>query len=221
MITCWHSAPTFKVDHDLNQTRIDTPFYSAVRVTMDDEWINHGADEPVRQGDLLLSRDPKTGYIEELCTVITADCDIAHQKFGKQLAGLRLTSLRDYLRTDWAERKLHRSFDMETEKIRVQLDKWNGQRDTDAGPLTSEVIINWVKRSEPDKICQDLKIPEPAAAKVRLTLARFRSAVIAFVSDESANNLARLVRLPCSSVGTAARRLPQGHFKASANRLIA
>jgi hypothetical protein len=104
---------------------------------MNDEWINHDADEPVRQGDLLLARDPKSGRIEDLCTVITADCDIAHQKFGKQLACLRVASLRDYLRTDWAERKLRRSFDTETEKIRAQVQKWNSQRDSNAGPLSS------------------------------------------------------------------------------------
>jgi hypothetical protein len=199
--TCWHSASTFKVDHDLHQRASASRFYSAVRVTMDDEWINHGADEPVQQGDLLLSRDSKTGYIEELCTVITADCDIAHQKFGKQLACLPVASLRDYLRTDWAERKLHRSFDTETEKIRAQLDKWNAQRDANAGPLSSEVIINWVKRCEPDQICQELKIPEPAAAKVRTTLARFRSAVLTLVPDGSADNLARLVRFRAAASG--------------------
>src|SRR5712672_1863918 len=84
---------------------------SEVRAPMNDEWINQGADEPVRQGDLLLSRDPNTGHIADLCIVITADCDIAHQKFGKQLACLRVAPLRDYFRTDWAGRKLRRSFD--------------------------------------------------------------------------------------------------------------
>jgi hypothetical protein len=160
---------------------------------MNDEWIDHEADEPVQQGDLLLSRDPKTGRIKDLCTVITADCDIAHQKFGEQLACLRVVSLQDYMRADWAERKLRRNFDTEAERIRAQLDKWNSQRDSNAGPLSSEVVINWVKGCEPDQICQDLKIPEPVAAKVRTTLARFRSAVLALVADEATDNLARLV----------------------------
>jgi hypothetical protein len=162
---------------------------------MKHEWISHEADEPVRQGDLMLARDPKTGRVESLCTVITADCDIAQGKFGRQLAGLRVVSLKDYLRTDWAERKLRSNFDKETERIRDQLNKWNTQRDPGAGPLSSDVVITWVRRREPDEICQDLNIPEPAVAKVRTALARFRSVAQAFDPGESADGLTRLVRL--------------------------
>ena len=160
---------------------------------MTDEWISHGPDEPVQQGDLLLSRDPMTGYIGDICIVITADCDITNKKFGKQLACLRVTSLRDYLRTDWAGRKLRRSIDSETEKIRMQLNKWNSERDSKAGPFSPEAITNWVKRCEPDQICQDLMIPETAVDKVRTNLARFRSAFVGVVSDGSPDNLASLV----------------------------
>ncbi len=159
------------------------------------EWIKHEADDPVRQGDLMLARDPTTGRVEDLCIVITADCDIAQGKFGKQLAGLRVVSLKDYLRTEWAERKLRSNFDKETERIRDQLNKWNIQRDPGAGPLSPEVVVSWIRRREPDDICQDLKIPETAFAKVRMALARFRSVAEAFDPGDSADNLTRLVSM--------------------------
>jgi hypothetical protein len=63
------------------------------------------------------------------------------------------------------------------------------------------VVINWVKRCEPDQICQDLKIPEPAAAKFRTTLARFRSAVLTLVPDGSTDNLVRLVHFRAAASG--------------------
>ena len=52
----------------------------------DSEWSIPDPSIDVRQGDLLVSRSIQTGKIEELCLVITADCDISKGKFGRQLA---------------------------------------------------------------------------------------------------------------------------------------
>ena len=73
---------------------------------MNSEWFIPEPSVPVRQGDILISRDPKSGSIEDICIVITADCDINKDKFGRHLACLRIISLENYFRTVWADRKL-------------------------------------------------------------------------------------------------------------------
>lgn len=168
---------------------------------MNDEWISHEPDDPVWQGDLLLTRDPKTGFIRGIYAIITADCDIANRKFGRQLAGLRVMSLREYLRTEWAERKLRRTYDKETEKIREQIDKWNAQRVEGAGSLSAEVIVSWVKRCEPEQLCRDLHIPDTTVGKVRLTIARFRAALQSLDPVGLDDHMTRLVRFNAAVSG--------------------
>jgi hypothetical protein len=168
---------------------------------MNDEWDITSADESLQQGDLLLSRDPKTGIVHDVCVVITADCDLAHHKFGKQIACLRITSLRDYLGAHWAERKLRRSLHSETEKILEQLNKWNAERDSHARPLSPDAITTWIKRCEPDEVCQELRIPADARDKLRTTIARFRNAILTLESEEFANYFVRLMEFRAAATG--------------------
>src|SRR6266567_2361869 len=98
------------------------------------EWEIPDPITPVSQGDLLLSRNPSSGAIGMVCVVITADCDITHGKFGRQLACLRIITLHDYLSIHWAERKLRRGVDVEIEKFRERINKWHHAADAQAQP---------------------------------------------------------------------------------------
>ncbi len=83
------------------------------------EWFLPEPDVPVRQGDVLVSRDPQTGSLDEVCLVITADCDISKGKFGRQLACLRVLTVKDYVAHIWAKRKLDKLIKEEAKKLRA------------------------------------------------------------------------------------------------------
>jgi len=157
------------------------------------EWIELSPDMPVRQGDLLLARDPNSGRISRTCLVITADCDIGQQKSGSHLSCLSVIYFHEYIRSVWAERKLRRTLDNETEKIRVQLNKWNAQRIGTDSALTADGVLYWVRNKEPTTICADLRIPKEDISKVISVVSVFRSALAASEERSSDHALARLV----------------------------
>jgi hypothetical protein len=117
---------------------------------MNNEWHVPEPSIPIRQGDLIINRDPKKGQIQEICLVITADCDISKGKFGRQLACLRVILLHDYLRTTWASKKLQRALATETEKVRSQMAKWQSQHTGADSTLSPEAAISWIKGTDPE-----------------------------------------------------------------------
>lgn len=162
---------------------------------MNSEWSIPDSSTPVRQGDLLISRDPHLGKILEICLVITADCDISKKKFGLQLACLRLIPLHNYLRTIWAEKKFQSQLKNEIEKIRSQVAKWHTRLLGTNSLLTPDAVVDWVKRVEPDSICSALQIPEPDIKKMKRNLESFRSALFALDDIKETDQFKRLVTL--------------------------
>lgn len=153
------------------------------------EWSIPDASIPVRQGDLLISRDPHAGQIDEICLVITADCDISKGKFGRQLACLRVMPLSDYVRTVWAARKLEKIIEIETEKLRAQLNKWNALRIGGESNLSAEAVTAWIGRESPEMICAALAIPEADQRKACTSISVFRSAIAALNDCKSDDKL--------------------------------
>lgn len=139
------------------------------------EWYLPDPSADVRQGDLLLSRDPKTGKVEEICLVITADCDISKGKFGRQLACLRVLKHSDYLRHIWAARKLEKVVREERKKLRGQLAKWHTAKIGHESTLTEETALTWVRRSDPEAVCQELGVIDGNKRKLTAALNAFKS----------------------------------------------
>ena len=160
---------------------------------MHEEWNIPDPETPLNQGDILICRDPHKGVIESIRLVITADCDISQSKFGTHLACLRIVTFQEYLRSVWADKKLRRNMEKELEKLRAQLNKWNVRRLPGAIVLSPEVVVNWVRHSEPDAISRDLEIPEPDATKVTANIALFRSAIQVLDAKGSFDSFAKLV----------------------------
>lgn len=144
---------------------------------MNSEWNIPDSTFPVRQGDILICRDRQKGLIEEICLVITADCDISKGKFGRQLACLRLVTLENYLRTVWPVRKLSDAVDKATAQIQDRLNKWNTERIGAKSCLSAESVTAWVRRDDPEKICDELNIPEKEKKKFKPALSSFRAAL--------------------------------------------
>lgn len=140
------------------------------------EWFLPEPSVDVRQGDLLLSRDPQTGAVEEICVVITADCDISKGKFGRQLACLRIIRHSDYLRHVWAARKLDKAVKDERRKLRSQLAKWHAAQLGNDSTLSEEAALMWIRRSEPEAICEALGVLADDKRKLTAALKAFSSA---------------------------------------------
>lgn len=140
------------------------------------EWFLPDPTVDVRQGDLLLSRDPRTGIVEEICVVITADCDISKGKFGRQLACLRVLTHANYLRHVWAARKLDKAVKDERKRLRDQLAKWHTAKIANESKLTEEAALTWVRRSDAETICQALGVEEREKKKLISTLNAFSRA---------------------------------------------
>lgn len=141
------------------------------------EWFLPEPDVPVRQGDILVSRDPQTGNLDEVCLVITADCDISKGKFGRQLACLRVLTVKDYVAHIWAKRKLDKLVKEEAKKLRAQLAKWQSQATGQESTLTEDAARIWIARVEPSAICESLGVPDDGSRKKLVgVLATYREA---------------------------------------------
>jgi hypothetical protein len=160
---------------------------------VDTEWTIPGTEEPLSQGDILLSRDLQTGEVKSICWVITADCDISKNKFGAQLACLRITSLKKYIRTVWSAKRIFRLLEAETGKIGELLTKWNKLRIEDATPLSSNSVIKWVKNSSPEEICSALNVVEEKKRSVIDSLTKFLRLLQALEKEEKSDPLSQLI----------------------------
>ena len=159
---------------------------------INEEWYIPSSDTPLRQGDLLIRRNPKTGALVQICLVITADCDISKHKFGTHLAALRVIPFEAYIRHIWAEKKLANAFDKEFIKIQEQINKWNTVRTVGATALSPDVVLNWLKTNTADEICEQLSIPAADSARLKKNLEMFQKAIQAIDKSNTADDLEKL-----------------------------
>ena len=159
----------------------------------DSDWLFPEAAVSVRQGDILLRREPSSGLALESCLVITADCDISKSKFGKQLACLRIDLLHDYVRYDWAQRKFNKLFYDNTERVRSQLAKWHTRSLGRASNLSAEAAEKWIRREATESICDSLEVPMGERKKLAASIGTYKAALIASDACANADALTRLV----------------------------
>lgn len=151
------------------------------------EWLTTDSTMPVRQGDLLVSKFVPGGPAEDMCLIITADCDISQRKFGSQLACLKVISLADYIQSHWGAKKLAKMIEAEAKKLWVQIVKLHSQAQGFESTLTLEASAQWVDREDPQKLCEILQVPEGNREQFSWHLARFRMARAAAVDRGGAS----------------------------------
>ena len=172
-----------------------------MQIDNETEWFIPDSSIEVRQGDLLVARSLQTGKVEELCLVITADCDISKGKFGRQLACLRVIPIDQYFRTIWAIKKLERLQKNELTKLRGQVAKWHTQFLGLESSITPEAAADWVRRDEPEAICEGLQVPEKERKKFISALAAFRSATAALEASAARDKLTQFVAYRSAVLG--------------------
>lgn len=157
------------------------------------EWFVPDPSVEVRQGDLLVSRSPSTDRIEELCLVITADCDISKGKFGRQLACLRVLSLDEYIKTVWATKKLERIQKSELETLTSQVVKWHTRLLGSESALTPHAVSAWVDRDDPKTMCEQLNVPEEDRKRFSAALSTFKKALADLGASATRDKLTQYV----------------------------
>jgi hypothetical protein len=156
------------------------------------EWFIPESSEEVRQGDLLVARSQKPGLVDEFYLVITADCDISKGKFGRQLACLRVLQIDQYVRTIWATKKLEKLQKNELTKLRGQVAKWHSQAQGSPSFITEDAVSTWVKREQPETICEELQVPEKEYKKLTAALTAFKDAITTLETHATRDKLTQL-----------------------------
>lgn len=147
---------------------------------MSEEWLNPGPDPdmPIKQGDLLMRRNPVSDEILQVCLVITADCDITQNKYGKELAALLVIPLQMYIRNILCKRRLQSAIEKPAKNIRDMLNKWNSRRlGGETSNITLEATIDWARREDGTTIADTLNVDELEKKKFALTIDGYRNAI--------------------------------------------
>jgi hypothetical protein len=114
---------------------------------------------PLGQGDLLRPLEPSKDPWEGMLVVVTADCDLAKYKHAGRLSCVPVLSADTYLAIFYMPKRI--------EKIRNELGQRlvklmrKAQSDNLAEfthPISADRATQWVLQSEPDRICEILKL---------------------------------------------------------------
>lgn len=113
---------------------------------------------PVRQGDVL-KRVRGRGHIN-LAVVVTADCDIANEKFGEAgLACVQLELLADHVLGEHARSLALGQLKKRFEKAAEWVNKRWSQKNSENVALSEEHVQAWILASTPEEIEAELSLP--------------------------------------------------------------
>lgn len=113
---------------------------------------------PIRQGDVL-KRVRGDGHIT-LAIVVTADCDIANEKFGEAgLACVQLVVLAEHVLREHARSLAQGQLKKRFEKAAEWVNKRWTLKDSQNVALTEERVQAWILASTPEEIEAELNLP--------------------------------------------------------------
>jgi hypothetical protein len=122
-------------------TRYMTGFFTQIEDT-----------EEVRQGDIIRKLHPKTGEVEKLGIVITADCDIAQRKAGERYTWLEIVPMTAYIEGPWAQEQLRKLSEKRSKGICEYLNGQIRKLQLDLAALTHESLVQWLRSKTPEDI---------------------------------------------------------------------
>jgi hypothetical protein len=138
---------------------------TSIPVEQGSEWQILGDDIPIRQGDILVLRRPRSLIVKETVIVITADCDIAQSKSLGGLAALKVITLAQYVREQWAAKHSRRLLLNDRKEF---INSFNSQIKSGlehSKELSETAITRWVSRKSAEEICDELQIVDTKARK--------------------------------------------------------
>ena len=128
-----------------------------------DECFCPGADIPIRQGDIFLwEKDATPGDVRwpQMGVILTADCDIANNKFGGFLTCVPVLSLHNYINDVLIINKLEKQYEKHIESVVSLVHKFHIQKNPGAKRLTRNSLEQWLSRKGSSQISDELCIGE-------------------------------------------------------------
>lgn len=129
------------------------------------EWQQLDDTAPIRQGDILVLRHPRTLEVQDRVLVITADCDIAKSKTSGGLAALRVLPLETYVRHHWAGKHTKRLFTIERAEVINSFNTLYLAARGGTKTLSESALTSWVSRLSGEQICAELKVTDEKIQK--------------------------------------------------------
>ncbi|MNJ29931.1 hypothetical protein D3C77_245130 [compost metagenome] len=124
--------------------------------------------EDVRQGDIIRKFNSKTGEVEKLGIVITADCDIAQKKAGERYTWLEIVPMTAYVEGPWAQEQLRKLSEKRSKAICEYLNAQIRKRLPGLTALTHESLVQWLYSKTAEEILTSVSGERPAANSQQL-----------------------------------------------------
>ncbi|WP_369324316.1 hypothetical protein AB5985_16150 [Burkholderia cepacia] len=119
--------------------------------------------EEVRQGDIIRKLNPKTGEVEKLGILITADCDIAQRKAGERYTWLEIVPMPTYIEGPWAREQLRKLSEKRSKAICEHLNSQIRKRQPGLASLTHESLVQWLRSKTAEEILSSATGEAPTA----------------------------------------------------------
>lgn len=146
--------------------------------------------EEVRQGDIICKTHSKTGEVEKLGVVITADCDIAQRKIGERYTCLEIVSMAAYVEGPWAQEQLRKLSEKRSKAICEYLNGQIRKQRPDLTALTHEKLAQWLRTRTPEQVLASITGKVPTADDRQLH--NLQGFALTISTDEAQSALNRL-----------------------------
>jgi hypothetical protein len=127
---------------------------------------------PLGQGDLLRPLEPSKDPWEGMLIVVTADCDLAKYKHAGRLSCVPILPVDIYLAIFYMPKRIEKiRNDLGQRVVKFMRKAQNDHLAEFTQPISADRAIQWVLQSDPDRICEALKL-SPAERNAFLTMTR-------------------------------------------------
>jgi len=119
--------------------------------------------EEIRQGDIIRKLNSKTGEVEKLGVVITADCDIAQRKASERYTWLEILPMAAYVEGPWAREQLRKLSEKRSRAVYDYLNAQIRKQNPDLVALTHDSLVHWLQNKTAEEILASVvgQVPAP------------------------------------------------------------
>ena len=116
--------------------------------------------EPILQGDVFQWTNDGSDPWRRFGIIITADCDLAHGKYGNSLSYCPIMTFADFLKIFWVYNDLNKWKLIHGEKVAKDLTKARGiNRPELTEPIQCDTLIRWLERRGISGVLEDIHEP--------------------------------------------------------------
>lgn len=90
--------------------------------------------------------------------VVTADCDLAHEKHGGVISYVPAMLAEDFIWTRWRNDRFNLKFDELLNKAGTRIGRWRGKNGQSEVPLSPGAVRKWLERASPDVMLDEIGV---------------------------------------------------------------